>query len=167
MAQTIFPGRFSAQIEGDFVVFLIGSRINRWWKLPTFLPVGMAMARMQRELSNHPELGCLHIENWFGRTTISLQYWRSFDHLEAYARSTEAEHLPAWRDFNKKIRNNGNVGIWHETFMVRAGEYEAIYANMPHFGLGAAGEHGQLGKESTAPLRGGRRTEDVAPVEAY
>ena len=114
-----------------------------------------------------PELGCLHIENWGGRTSISLQYWRSFEHLEAYARSTQAEHLPAWRDFNQKIRDNGSIGIWHETFMVKAGEYEAIYGNMPCFGLAGAGQHGRLGVGSTASKRGGKRVEDVAPVEAY
>src|SRR5262249_15544055 len=26
--------RIAASIEGDFVVFIIGARINRWWKLP-------------------------------------------------------------------------------------------------------------------------------------
>ena len=166
-AAMIFPGRYSAQIEGDFVVFLIGARINRLWKAHTFLPVGRAMTRMQQEVLASPELGCLHIENWFGRNTISLQYWRSFEHLEAYARNSSAEHLPAWRDFNKKIRDNGNIGIWHETYKVRAGEYESIYGNMHRFGMGAAGEHLKLGVSSTAANRSGSRENDVAPVEAY
>ena len=30
------------------------------------------------------------------------------------------------------------TGIWHETYLVRAGEYEAVYGNMPTFGLAAA-----------------------------
>ena len=30
---TIHPGRYTAEIEGDFVVFLIGMRLNRPWKL--------------------------------------------------------------------------------------------------------------------------------------
>lgn len=29
-----------------------------------------------------------------------------------------------------------DVGIWHETYLVRAGEYEAIYSGMPPHGLG-------------------------------
>jgi hypothetical protein len=33
----------------------------------------------------------------------------------------------------------GDVGIWHETFLVRAGEYESIYSGMPRRGLGLAG----------------------------
>ena len=39
-----------------------------------------------------------------------------------------------------KIKSNGDVGIWHETFKVRAGEYECIYNNMPAYGLGKIGE---------------------------
>lgn len=163
----VFPGRYSAQIEGDFVVFLIGARVNRLSKLLTFVPIARAMSRMQQEVLANPELGCLHIENWFGRTTMSVQYWRSFEHLEAYSRNPSAEHLPAWRDFNKKVRDNGSIGIWHETFKVREGEYEAIYGNMHQFGLGVAGEHGKASLLSTAARRSGARPDDVAPVEAY
>jgi hypothetical protein len=32
----------------------------------------------------------------------------------------------------------GDVGIWHETYRVRAGEYEAIYSGMPSHGLARA-----------------------------
>jgi hypothetical protein len=34
----------------------------------------------------------------------------------------------------------GDVGIWHETYVVQPGCYEAIYGGMPRFGLGMAGE---------------------------
>lgn len=27
------------------------------------------------------------------------------------------------------------MGIWHETYKVRAGEYECVYSGMPPFGL--------------------------------
>src|SRR5205807_10318883 len=47
-----------------------------------------------------------------------------------------AFHLPAWREFNRRVGSNGDVGIWHETYSVPAGHYEAIYNNMPAFGLG-------------------------------
>ncbi|MGO0577562.1 monooxygenase family protein [Ornithinimicrobium panacihumi] len=30
-----------------------------------------------------------------------MQYWRSVDHLYAYARQPDARHLPAWRAFNR------------------------------------------------------------------
>jgi hypothetical protein len=29
--------------------------------------------------------------------------------------------------------------IWHETYLVKAGQYEAVYGNMPAHGLGKAG----------------------------
>jgi len=38
------------------------------------------------------------------------------------------------------MKNNTHVGIWHETYKVRAGEYECIYNNMPRFGLAKVGE---------------------------
>ena len=37
------------------------------------------------------------------------------------------------------MASNGDVGIWHETYLVRPGAYEAFYNNMPPYGLGAAG----------------------------
>lgn len=163
----IHQGRHSAGIEGDFVVFLIGARMNRLWKVRTWVPVARAMSRMQREIAAHPEIGCLHIENFGGRTTISVQYWRSYEHLERFARTPEWSHLPAWKDFNRLVRDSGDVGIWHETYLVRAGEYEAMYGNMPRFGLAVAGTHGRLDRGSTASRRLGRRPADRAPVEAY
>lgn len=131
--------RLAATFDGSFVVFMIGMRINnlllphKWW------PVAMAMPRMVRELAAKPELGFIHAEAWFGRTTIMVQYWRSLDQLLAYARNKEADHLPAWRAFNKEIGTNGSVGIWHETYLAAPGTYENVYVNMPPFGLGKAG----------------------------
>ena len=66
-----------------------------------------------------------------------IQYWRSFDALEAYARDPDQTHWPAWRAFNKTIGNDGSVGIFHETYLNPAGARETIYVNMPPFGLGA------------------------------
>jgi hypothetical protein len=137
---SIIPERMSAQIDGDFVVFLIGMRINRPLKVTKWWPVFMAMPRMLRELyTSRPETGFL------GHTSLGLlnliQYWRSFEHLEAYARSRDASHWPAWVAYNRAMKETrGDVGIWHETYQVRAGEYETVYSGMPPFGLGTAGE---------------------------
>jgi Domain of unknown function (DUF4188) len=132
--------RLCAEIEGDFVVFLIGMRLNKPWKVWQWAPVSRAMPRMLAELARKPELGLLHAWSSFSYPVATvIQYWRSFDHLEAYARDATAEHLPAWRAFNRAVASNGDVGIWHETFLVKAGQFEAVYNNMPVFGLGAAG----------------------------
>lgn len=130
----------TGRIEGEFVVFLIGMRINRWWKVHKWLPVARAMPRMLAELGAKPELGFLGAEYWPGRTFLLLQYWRSMDALLTYAKSRDAEHLPAWRAFNKRVGTSGDVGIWHETYRVRTGDYESVYVNMPRFGLGRVGE---------------------------
>jgi hypothetical protein len=136
----IIAKRLCAELDGEFVVFLIGARINRPWKIWQWLPVVRAMPRMLIELARQPELGLLHARSHFGlRSVMVVQYWRSFDALEAYATSRNAAHLPAWQEFNKSVGSNGDVGIWHETYIIRAGSYENVYNNMPPFGLGAAG----------------------------
>jgi hypothetical protein len=131
--------RVTVQWEGDFVVFLIGMRINKIWKIHKWLPVATAMQRMLKELKvRGPEAsGFLGAESY---GTMLVQYWRSFDQLEAYAKDRDSQHLPAWRDFNKRVHHNGDVGIWHETYKVRAGEYECVFVNMPPTGLGKVGE---------------------------
>lgn len=132
--------RLCASLEGDFVVFLIGMRINKPWLLHKWWPVASAMPRMLRELQQKPELGLMHSEMWFSRTTLMVQYWRSMDQLMAYAKNRDQQHLPAWAAFNKAVGTDGTVGIWHETYAVSPGRYENVYVNMPPFGLGQAGQ---------------------------
>ena len=137
---TIIDRRVCADIEGDFVVFLIGMRVNKPWKIWAWWPVAAAMPRMLIELARKPELGLLHAYTVPGFPgTMVVQYWRSYEALEAYAKSREAAHLPAWQAFNKAVGSNGDVGIWHETFLVKQGGYETVYNNMPPHGLGRAG----------------------------
>jgi hypothetical protein len=131
--------RLTAELDGEFVIFLIGLRINSLVRVHHWLPIVRAMPRMLRELASQPELGLLHAEAWFGRTTLMTQYWRSMDQLMDYAKSQNAAHLPAWREFNRHVGKTGSVGIWHETYAVSPGSYETIYVNMPAFGLGRAG----------------------------
>jgi len=126
-------------MDGDFVVFLIGMRINSPFKVHKWLPVVRAMPRMIKELYRQPELGFLHAEMWFARTVIMVQYWRSMERLLAYAKDKNAEHLPAWQAFNQSVGTDGSVGIWHETYAASPGTYENIYVNMPAFGLAKAG----------------------------
>ena len=132
--------RMAARIEGDFVVFLIGMRINKPWKPHKWLPVFLAMPKMLEELEAKP----VEETGFLGHNGLSLgtsvQYWRSFDHLEAYARAPDALHFPAWSAFNRRMKNSrADVGIWHETYLVKAGQYEAIYSGMPPYGLGRVG----------------------------
>jgi hypothetical protein len=40
---------------------------------------------------------------------------------------------------NEQMHETDDVGIWHETYLVREGEYETVYHNTPPIGLGKAG----------------------------
>jgi hypothetical protein len=96
-----------------------------------------------------PEKGLLGFR--MGFPTI-VQYWRSFEHLEAFARDPADIHRPVWLDFYRRDRH-GRAAIWHETFLVRAGEYEAVYTDSPVAGLAAAGRSVPLRANSSARLR--------------
>ena len=158
--------RMTAEIEGDFVVFLIGMRINKPWKVWRWGPVAAAMPRMLTELAQHRELGLLHARGHFGLPNLLVvQYWRSFEHLAAYASGKTNAHLPAWKAFNQRIGSNGDVGIWHETYLVKAGQYESVYNNMPPYGLGLAGQLvPAAGRKASAKGRLGRPEDAAAPA---
>lgn len=140
-------GQFTARIEGDFVVFLIGMRINKPWKPHTWWPVFIGMPRMLKELkAAGPSSGFLGHTPL--RPGLMAQYWRSFEQLEAYARSRDQQHWPAMVAFNRRIKGaRGDVGIWHETYKVRAGDYECVYSGMPPYGLSEAAELVPLGRQ--------------------
>ena len=122
----------------DVVVLLIGMRVNRWRAVRHWLPVAAAMPRMLRELQR-ADLGLLEARTYVsGRVVLVVQYWRSFEELEAYARSADSEHLPAWRAYNRRTRTSDAVGIYHETYVVPASARETIYAHMPPHGLAKA-----------------------------
>ena len=116
------------------VLFLIGMRINKPWRVHAWTRVVKAMVDMQIELQKRPDLGLLAMEQWFGRTTIMVSYWESMEKLQAYAHDPALAHRSPWQAFMR--RDDDTVGIWHETY--RVGEHEALYSDMPSFGLGAA-----------------------------
>lgn len=166
---SVLPGRYAGSAPDGVVVFLIGMRINKPLKVRKWLPVFTAMPRMLLELRRDPSAGLLgaHLI-WLHGGPAVLQYWRSFEHLDAFARDPDAAHLPAWKRFNKLIRASGDVGIWHETYDIEPGRSEAIYGNMPRVGLAAVADHRPIGSTSaTAPIRMGTTEADEPPVAGY
>ncbi len=162
---TVLNRRLTAKIEGDFVVFLIGARINRLWKLPLHLWFARTMPKMLAELEGKPESGFLGYQQL--SPTVNVQYWRSTEELLAYARDRDGEHYPYWVKFNKKIASSGDIGVWHETFQVRSGQYECVYTNMPPFGLGKVSTRVDAeGQNATAAGRLGKSDGSDAPVSA-
>jgi hypothetical protein len=161
----VVPGRFTARIEGPFVVFIIGMRVNRLWAFHKWVPVATAMGGMLKELYENPELGFLGNSSHMNMREVTLiQYWRSYEHLEKYARGSH-NHLTAWKKFNQSIGSDGTVGIFHETYLVEAGKYECLYGNMPVWGLAKAGEHlPAVGMRETARRRLGGQNDPAVPT---
>jgi hypothetical protein len=160
--RSIHKQKMAAEIEGEFVLIVLGMRINKPWKIHKWLPVALTMLKLLKELAAHPETGYLgHI--WCGFLTIV--YWRSFDQIEAYARSKDYAHLPIWAWFQKtQGYTSGDVGIWHELYAVTPGTYEAVYTAMPATGLGSIGQlRPATGHRDTS--RG--RLQSNAPVEPH
>jgi hypothetical protein len=144
MAQIEYD-RMTVRRDTDIVVFLLGMRINSWWKLHRWLPLLFAMPRMLRELAKRPDSGFL------GATTAGMfmvQYWESKEKLLAYASDRSGQHFPVWADFYRRVGASGDIGVWHETYLVPRGSFEAIYVNMPRTGLGKV--------SSLEPARGAR-----------
>ena len=149
----VHQGRWTAELDGDFVVFLIGARINsKLQAIKVFLDLGgrRGMNHMLKYLTDNPDKGLLGYEN-AGLTVI--QYWRSFEHLEKFAKDTTDPHIEAWRNYWKRVGKSTRAGIWHETYLVRSGEYVAIYGNMPPHGLGKASTLVPLDASSSARRR--------------
>jgi len=145
--------RLTAEIEGDFVVFLIGARFNSKLQLGrSLLDLGgrRGMKHMLDYLVAHPEKGLLAYE--MGLPTI-VQYWRSFEQLEEFARNDDDPHLDVWRQYWRRVGRTSRTGIWHETFLVKEGQYEAVYGNMPPHGLGKAGRLVPVSESSSARSR--------------
>jgi hypothetical protein len=141
-------GRYTANYPDDFVVFFIGMRINQLRRVQEWLPVARAAFAMNKELLAMPDTPLLESRSMLTlddlRIPMFIQYWRSLDELEAWANSKDRLHKPAQREFFARTAYNGHVGVWHETYLVKAGQFEAIYANMPRMGLAAAGEYRNL-----------------------
>ena len=161
----IYRGRFTGQLEGSFVVFIIGMRVNKLLAVHKWLPVATAMGPMVRHLMEHPDLGLLHAQTFlYWRGVALVQYWRSFEQLESFARDPKLNHLEPWKRFNRAIGADGSVGIWHETYQVQANQYETIYGNMPAMGLAKAGTHlPATGAKETAKHRMGMKGDPAVP----
>lgn len=139
----IIPGRCTAhvsmQLQEPFIMLILGIRVNRFLLFWKWIPAVIWSLPMLYTLVRHEAAGFLGGQATYFWPGIGLiQYWRSFDDLERFARSKQHPHLKAWRWYNKSIGAKGSVGLWHEVFLVKPGRHEVMYENMPLFGLVAA-----------------------------
>ena len=124
------PGRWTAELDGDFVVFLIGAAVHDPAVAAEVGGLLMAMVDMLDELEADPSKGLLgYTRHGDPGSGVLVQYWRSFDALEAYARNPDARHAPVWRAWNRLGSDErGGAGIWHETFKV---ELRQLRSDLP------------------------------------
>jgi hypothetical protein len=88
-----------------------------------------------------------------------LQYWRSFEALEAWSHTPP--HSEWWRRAVERMRTKGDLGVYHETFLVPAGAIESIYMNCPPVGLATFGTLGEpVGMMTNSRGRLGRGRQD-------
>lgn len=155
----VMAGRYTANYPDEFVVLLIGLRINQLWRVNEWAPVMRAAFAMTDEALKLPDTPLLNSNTVWSvsdrRVFFFVQHWRSFDELMAWANNKDLKHKPAQRAFFKRTAYNGHVGVWHEAYKVGKGQFEAIYANMPEISLAAAGEYRPLRATSTGNDRMG------------
>lgn len=162
---SVMPGRFTAQIEGPFVVLRLGMRVNRlflfWQWIPTLIAL-LPLLRQPHHYNASGFLGGFSIYYW-PMGIVMTQYWRSLDELEAFARQKDNTYLELWRRYDASPAASGCVGLWYEMFPVEARRYEVVYDNMPVAGLAAASCHvPAVGRLETARRRlGGKGTPAV------
>lgn len=137
------PSRTTANYPDDFVVLFIGIRVNKLGRIREWWPVFSSAFAMTKEALALPNTPLLNSNTVWSvsdpRLLFFVQHWRSFDELMEWANDDGLQHKPARKAFFKRTSYNGNVGIWHEAYKVQAGQFEAIYANMPRMSLAAAG----------------------------
>jgi hypothetical protein len=132
--------RWTAELDGDLVVFIIGAEVHDRQHSGPVYELFMAMLDMLAELEADPESGLLGYQAFGGIGGVIVQYRRSFEALEKYSKNPDAKHLPVWRSWNKLAEGHRAAGgIWHETYQVSAGRFESVYQNMPDTGLQKAG----------------------------
>lgn len=126
MTASRHPGRCTVDLSDypDLVVIFLGMRVNKLTGLRTLFGFG---PRISRSVHSAPDGLLGHEYCLFSLFPTHLgmrQYWRDFDSLERYARSTP--HHQWWQQF---LRDTGGTGFWHETYF-KSGGMEAIYVDI-------------------------------------
>ena len=114
-------------------ISLIGMRINKWWKPDKRAAGPSGNATDARGLASDPSSGSrkdfrshrqAHLRTVLGGPlTIWRTLWRP------------PRHLPAWTQYNRRMKAcRGDVGIWHETFLVPAGPTRQSTRGCPGWG---------------------------------
>ncbi|WP_224336535.1 monooxygenase family protein [Haloprofundus halobius] len=105
--------RGTADVEGRLVVYINGMRLNKLRAIPQWVAAGRKRARMFERLEADPDSGFLGYQPAFMglRTGAAIQYWRSLEDLQRFARDPNDLHVPAWNWYNEAVDDGGGVGF--------------------------------------------------------
>ena len=139
----VITERMAAEIDGEYVIYINGMRLNKLRALPKYLRAGFKAAKIFKRLEADPDSGFLGYLPAFMslRGGAAIQYWRSLEDIKRFAQDPDDLHVPDWQWYNEAVGDNGELGFWAELYVVKDGSFETFYRNMPPIGLG---EHGSL-----------------------
>jgi hypothetical protein len=129
---------------------------RRWSAVPHVRGLARDLDRAAAE-ARRSGAGLLQAERFASglRHRVALQYWRSFEALEAWSR--RPPHSDWWRRAVERMRRRGDLGVYHEAFLVPSPGVESIYLDCPPIGLAAFGAVAEpVGPLTTAKQRLGR-----------
>ncbi|MCJ1314665.1 hypothetical protein MMC25_008347 [Agyrium rufum] len=134
----------SKPAESSVVVFILGFRSTHPFGLlsPGIKEIGTAHDAMWDDaVANREKWGFLGKTSALLSTTstasnaiLSISYWRSMAHLQAFALGKS--HREGWDWFSKNTRRYPHLGIMHETYSVPARRWENVYVNFEEWGMG-------------------------------
>jgi hypothetical protein len=112
-------------VSGDCVVFLVGAYLDMRHPLRSLGDLGgrRGMHDALRYLAEHPQKGLLGYE--IAGFTVT-HYWRSLRHLDRFVVDDDP-HLAGWRSYWSRVARSPRTRMWHETYLVRSGEYAPVY----------------------------------------
>ncbi|MCJ1316077.1 hypothetical protein MMC15_001397 [Xylographa vitiligo] len=129
--------------KNSVVLFILGARSNHplGRSSPEFKEMTVYFQAMWREADENRELygylgrtfPLIGAEQASGNVLLTLSYWKSIEHLHAFARGPT--HRAGWDWMNKMVNKNPNLGIMHETYLAPYGNWENVYANFRPFGF--------------------------------
>ncbi|KAL9105667.1 MAG: hypothetical protein Q9187_008671 [Circinaria calcarea] len=128
----------------EMVVFIVGASSNHPLGIfaPGFKELGDLFQNMwidaEADRAKSGYLGktstLMAIEHGAGTTILTISYWQSMAHLQAFANSPVHRLGLNW--WTKNHKEYPHIGIMHETYVVPWGNWENIYDNFHPIGMG-------------------------------
>ncbi|CAG8980998.1 hypothetical protein HYALB_00013318 [Hymenoscyphus albidus] len=157
-------GSFSASPSSqEVVVFILGARSNHneGRFAPGFKAFADVFGAMWQELgANRTKWGYLGKTSTLystdadsGNTMAWISYWKSLEHLQAFAKSPV--HQKGLNLFFEGQKKHPHLGIMHESYSVPKGHWETVYHNFKPFGFGQTKHvrgQGDNSAETISPL---------------